>query len=132
MAATPGGLGRWRLPRLLRRGWHLVGGQQRRRRAHRRDAGRTEQEDPGALAGDAVMHGDRAALGLVPDEQDQVPRPERFRTAHPEVVILLRRPRPRAWVGSRKIERSTLRALLDELEEIFPHAAQDRQAGSTQ
>ena len=65
------------------------------------------------------MHGDRAALGLVPDEQDQVPRLERFRTAHPEVVILLRGALPRAWVGSRKIERHTLRGLLDELEEIF-------------
>jgi hypothetical protein len=35
-------------------------------------------------------------------------------------------------VGSRKIERSTLRGLLDELEEIFPPDAQDRQAGSPQ
>ena len=95
-------------------------------------ARRTEQEDPGALAGDAVMHGDRTALWLVPDEQDQVPRLERFRTAHPEVVILLRGVLPRAWVGSRKIERSTLRGLLDELEEIFTPDAQDRQAGSPQ
>jgi hypothetical protein len=36
------------------------------------------------------MPGDRAALWLVPDEQDQVPRLEQFRAAHPEVVILLR------------------------------------------
>jgi hypothetical protein len=78
------------------------------------------------------MHGDRAALWLVPDEQDQVPRLERFRTAHPEVVILLRGALPRAWVGSRKIERSTLRGLLDELEEIFTPDAQDRQAGFPQ
>jgi hypothetical protein len=78
------------------------------------------------------MPGDRAALWLVPDERDQVPRLERFRTAHPEVVILLRGALPRAWVGSRKIERHTLRGLLDELEEIFMPDAQDRQAGSPQ
>ena len=78
------------------------------------------------------MPGDRPALSLVPDEQDQVPRLERFRAAHPEVVILLRGALPRAWVGSRKIERSTLRGLLDELEEIFPPDAQDRQAGAPQ
>jgi len=78
------------------------------------------------------MPGDRAALWLVPDEQDQVRRLERFRTAHPEVVILLRGALPRAWVGSRKIERHTLRGLLDELEEIFTPDAQDRQAGSPQ
>jgi hypothetical protein len=35
-------------------------------------------------------------------------------------------------VGSRKIECSTLRGLLDELEEIFTPDAQDRQAGSVQ
>jgi hypothetical protein len=35
-------------------------------------------------------------------------------------------------VGSRKIERHTLRGLLDELEEIFMPDAQDRQAGSPQ
>ena len=69
------------------------------------------------------MPGNRAALWLVLDEQDQVPRLERFRTAHPEVVILLRGALPRAWVGGRKIERSTLRGLLDELEEIFPRDA---------
>jgi hypothetical protein len=94
--------------------------QQRRRRADRGHAGRADQGDPRALAGDAVMTGDRAALSLVPDEQDQVPRLERFRAVHPEVVILLRGSLPRAWVGSRKIERPTLRGLLDELEEIFP------------
>jgi hypothetical protein len=65
----------------------------------------------------------RAALSLVPDE-DQVPRLERFSAAHPEVVILLRGTLPRAWMGGRKIERPTLRGLLDELEEIFPPDAQ--------
>ena len=78
------------------------------------------------------MPGNRAALWLVPDEQDQVPRLEQFRAEHPEVVILLRGVLPRAWVGSRKIERSTLRGLLDELEEIFTPDAQASQAGSPQ
>ena len=66
------------------------------------------------------MPGNRAALSLVPDEPDQVPRLERFRAAHPEVVILLRGAMPKAWVGGRKIVRQTLRGLLDELEEILP------------
>ena len=64
--------------------------------------------------------GDRAALFLMPDEPDQVPRLERFRAAHPEVIILLRGPMPKAWVGGRKIVRHTLRDLLDDLEETFP------------
>jgi hypothetical protein len=78
------------------------------------------------------MPGNRAALFLVPDEEDQVPRLERFRAAHPEVVILLRGALPRAWVGSRKIERHTLRGLLGELEQIFPPDAQASQEGSPQ
>ncbi len=40
--------------------------------------GRAEPGDQGALAGDAVMPGSRAALSLVPDEPDQVLRRERF------------------------------------------------------
>jgi hypothetical protein len=44
------------------------------------------------------MPGDRAALWLVPDGEDQMPRLERFRDAHPEVVILLRGAMPKAWV----------------------------------
>ena len=71
------------------------------------------------------MPGDWAALFLVPNEQDQVPRLERFRAAHPEVIILLRGPMLTAWVGGRKIERQTLRDLLDDLEEIFPPDAGD-------
>jgi hypothetical protein len=78
------------------------------------------------------MPANRAPLSLVPDEPDQVLRLERFRAAHPEVIILLRGARPNAWVGSGKIERSTLSGLLDELEEIFTPDAQDRQAGSPQ
>jgi hypothetical protein len=69
------------------------------------------------------MPANRAALSLVPDEPDQVPRLERFRAAHPEVVILLRRPMPTAWVGGRKIVGQTLRVLLDALEKTFPRDA---------
>ncbi len=69
------------------------------------------------------MPGNLAALSPVLDEEDQVPRLERFRAAHPEVVILLRGTLPRAWVGGRKIERRTLRGLLDELEEISARPA---------
>ena len=79
-----------------------------------------------------MMPGNRAALSLVPDEEGQVPRLERFRAAHPEVVILLRGPLPRAWAGGRKIERRTLHGLLDELEEIFPPDAQAPYAGAAQ
>jgi len=66
-----------------------------------------------------MMAANRAVLSLVPDEPDQVPRLEQFRAAHPEVLILLRGALPRAWVGGQKIERRTLRGLLDELEEIL-------------
>ena len=72
------------------------------------------------------MPGNRAALWLVPDEPDQVPRLERFRAEHPEVVVLLRGPMPTAWVGGRKIVRQTLRVLLDDLEEMFPADNGDR------
>ena len=66
------------------------------------------------------MPGNRAALSLVPDEPDQVPRLERFRAEHPEVIILLRGAMPKVWVGGRKIARPALRDLLDELEKISP------------
>jgi hypothetical protein len=69
------------------------------------------------------MPGNRATLSLVPDEPDQVPRLERFRSEHPEVIILLCGPMPKAWVGRRKVQRHTLRVLLDDLEEIFPRDA---------
>jgi hypothetical protein len=78
------------------------------------------------------MPANQAPLSLVPDEDDQVPRLQRFRTAHPEVIILLRGTLPKAWVGSRKIERHTLRGLLDELEEIFPPDAQASHVGASQ
>ena len=82
--------------------------------------GPADKEAQGALAGEAVIPGNRAALSLVPDEPDRVPWLERFRAGHLEVIILLRGAMPRAWVGGRKIVRQTLRDLLDELEEIFP------------
>ena len=66
------------------------------------------------------MLGNRAAMSLVPDEEDQVPRLERFRAAHPEIIILLLGARPKAWVDGQKIEHPRLRGLLDELEEILP------------
>jgi hypothetical protein len=75
------------------------------------------------------MYGNRVSLRLVPDEPDQVPRLERFRAAHPEVIILLKGPMPKAWVGRRKIERHTLRGLLDELEETFPPDSGGGRAG---
>ena len=54
------------------------------------------------------MPGNRAALSLVPDEPDQVPRLERFRAEHPEVIILLRGAMPKAWVGGRKLAQQDL------------------------
>ena len=66
-----------------------------------------------------MTRGQRAALGLVPDE-DQAPRLERFRAPHTEIVILLLGAWPKAWVDGQKIEHPTLRGLLDELEEILP------------
>ena len=49
------GMGRRRLSRFQRRRRYLVSDQQRRGGADRRHPGRADQEDPGALAGDAVM-----------------------------------------------------------------------------
>ncbi len=66
----------------------------------------------------------QVALSLVPDEPDQVPRLERFRARHPEVIILLRGPMPTAHAGSVKIQRITLREVLDELDVIFPPDAE--------
>ena len=62
----------------------------------------------------------RLALPLAPGEPEQVRRLERFRAAHPEVIVLLKGPMRRAWADGRKIERQTLRDLLDDLEETFP------------
>lgn len=78
------------------------------------------------------MPGSHAALSAAPDEQDQVARLERFRAAHPDVVILLLGTCPKAWVGGQRIERPTLRGLLDGLEEIFHPDPQARHAGGAQ
>jgi hypothetical protein len=72
-----------------------------------------------------VTPGTRPTLSLVPDDPDQVPRLERFRAEHPEVIILLRGPMPKAYVGGTKIACHTLRDLLDELEQVFPPDAGD-------
>ena len=64
--------------------------------------------------------GHRAGAAARAGRADQVPRLERFRAAHPEVVILLLGAWPKAWVDGQKIEHPTLRGLLDELEEILP------------
>ena len=72
-----------------------------------------------------------AALPVAPDEQDQVQRLERFRAAHPGVVILLLGTCPRAWADGQPIERPTLRGLLDRLEEIFHPDPQASRAGGS-
>jgi hypothetical protein len=54
-----------------------------------------------------------AQMPLVPGDEDQAARLERFRAAHPEVPVLLLGTCPRAWVGDQKIKRPTLRGLLD-------------------
>ncbi len=72
------------------------------------------------------MPGSDATLCAAPDEEDQVLRLERFRAAHPGVVILLLGTCPRAWVDGQRIERPTLGGLLGGLEEIFrpdPHTS---------
>ena len=73
-----------------------------------------------------MIPGSHTALPAAPDEEDKVPRLERFRAAHPGVVILLLGTCPKAWVGDQQIEHPTLRGLLDDLEEIFrpdPHTS---------
>jgi hypothetical protein len=65
----------------------------------------------------------RAALGLSPAEPDQVPRLQRYRAAHPGVIIgtggfgtwQARIPEPD---GETVAVRYTLRALLDKLDEL--------------
>ena len=76
-----------------------------------------------------MIPGSHAALSAAPDEEDQVPRLERFRAAHP---VLLLGTCPKAWVGDQKIEHPTLRGLLDGLEEIFGPDPQARHAGGSQ
>jgi hypothetical protein len=66
-----------------------------------------------------VISGDRAALWLVPDGEDQVVRLERVPGRGFRVVILLRSAMPKAQVKGGKIECATLRGLLDELDKVF-------------
>ena len=73
-----------------------------------------------------------AQLSLVPDGEDQAARLEQFRAAHPDVPVLLLGTRPRAWVGGQKVEHSTLRGLLDGLEEIFRPGAHTSRTGTPQ
>ena len=78
-----------------------------------------------------MIPGSHAALPAAPDEQNQVPRLERFRATHPGVPVLLLGACPRAWVGGQKIENRTLRGLLDDLEQILPPDLQaSRAAGA--
>lgn len=63
--------------------------------------------------------GHRAALGLVPDA-DQELRLKRRRAAHPGIVIVLLGSWPTAWVDAQKIGHPTLRGLPGEREEILP------------
>jgi hypothetical protein len=73
-----------------------------------------------------------AQVSLVLDGEDQVARLQRFRVAHPDVPVLLLGACPRAWVGDQKIEYLTLRALLDDLEEIFRPDARTSRTGIPQ
>ncbi len=78
------------------------------------------------------MCSSHVAPSAAPDEEDQELRLERFRAANPGVVILLLGPRPTAWVDGQRIQRPTVRGLLDSLEEIFGRDAQASHAGRSQ
>jgi len=78
-----------------------------------------------------VIPGRHTALSATPVEQDPVRRLERFRAAHPDVVILLLGTCPRAWVDGQRIEHPTLRGLLDRLEEIYHPDPQASHAGGS-
>jgi len=76
----------------------------------------------------------RPALRLVPDEPDQAPRLDRFRAAHPEVIIGTdefgtwhgRIPEPD---GETVTARYTLRELLDRLDMLTGYQDQPDGAG---
>ncbi len=78
------------------------------------------------------MPGNRPAMSLVLDEEDQMPRLEGNSAAHPEIVILLLGAWPKAWVDGQKIEQPTLHGLLDKLEEILSTDAQTHRADGPQ
>ncbi len=73
-----------------------------------------------------------ARMSVIPDGEDQAARLEQFRTAHPDVPVLLLGDYPRAWVGGQKVEHPTLRGLLDGLEEIFSPGARTSRTRTTQ
>ena len=73
-----------------------------------------------------------AQVPLVQDGEDQAARLEQFRAAYPDVPVLLLGTCPRAWVGDQKIERPTLRGLLDGLEKIFRPDARTSHTGTPQ
>ena len=73
-----------------------------------------------------------AQMSLVPDDEDQIARLDQFRAAQPDVPVLLLGGRPTAWVGDQKVEHSTLRDLLDGLEEIFRPGARTSCTGTAQ
>ena len=80
-----------------------------------------------------MIPGSHAALPAAPgEEEDQVQRLERFRAAHPDVVILLLGTCPKAWVGDQKIENRTLRGLLGDLKEIVRPDAHTSHTGTPQ
>ncbi len=79
-----------------------------------------------------MIPGSHAAPSAAPDEEDQELRLERFRAEYPGVVILLLGPCPTAWVDGQRIQRPTVRGLLDSLEEIFGPGAQASHAGGAQ
>ena len=58
-------------------------------------------------------------MSVIPDGEDQAARLEQFRTAHPDVPVLLLGDYPRVWVAVEKVEHTTLRGLFDGLEEIL-------------
>ncbi len=78
------------------------------------------------------MCGSSAAPSAAPCEEDQELRLRRFRAAHPGVVILLLGRCPTAWVDGQRIQRPTVRGLLDSLEEIVGRDPQASHAGRSQ
>jgi hypothetical protein len=56
-------------------------------------------------------------------ELDQIPRLERLRAEHPEVIILRTGPVPTAWLGLEKVTGGTLAEMLDKLDAALERAA---------
>ena len=73
-----------------------------------------------------------AQVSLVLDGEDQAARLVRFRAMHPGVPVLLLGACSRAWAGGQRIQRPTLRGLLDDLEEIVRPDAHASRTGTPQ